>query len=630
MTAAEWAGDATRVDDPRALMTAAPVATISLDPTGRVRMWNDAAHALLQWSPTEATGRLLTELTSAAGEDLAADLTAAAAGRSLRRSYVLGRRDRSVVDVDAWLAPVRDRDANVAGVVIQLIDVAPRSAGSHDPLTHMPNRQALLAHLDELAAGESKPRAVLLLDLDDFRLVNDAHGQDVGDQLLQVVAERLRLGVGREHYVARFGVDEFVAVLTEVADPAALSERLLAAIAAPIDIAGVRLAVTASAGLAASPPTSLADALRNADASMYEAKRQGRARLHAFDQSAAARASSMLHLAAALRLALYDDPAQLDVHYQPIVTLDSNLLIAVEALARWRHPELGPIPPGRFVDVAQQTGLAARLDVLTMQRSFRDHAELIRRRAVDSATRIAVNVAAAHLADGNIGDEILRASYEAGLMPRQLMIEVGDHAVLRDVDVARKALERLQAQGALIVLDEFGAGLSSLTSLRQLPVDVLKIDRVFVRNLAADSEDLAIVAALIDLAHALGVTVVAEGVETPAQRQLLVELGCDQAQGYLWSAPVPCDELPDALAELVSRSRAADAIGQLRPRPAAGMGVVGRAHGLLRMLELRREGRSAATIAAALNAEGYRTPEGVRWHRGTVARALVAAMECPD
>jgi EAL domain-containing protein (putative c-di-GMP-specific phosphodiesterase class I) len=410
----------------------------------------------------------------------------------------------------------------------------------------------------------------------------------------------------------------------------AVGERLLASIAAPIDIAGTRLAITASAGLAAASTSTLSDALRNADASMYEAKRQGRARLHAYDQSVAERAASMLQLSTALRLALYDDPAQLDVHYQPIVTLDGNTLVAVEALARWRHPELGPIPPGRFVDVAQQAGLSARLDVLTMQRSFRDHADLVRRGLLDPATRVAVNVAAAHLADGNVGDEILRASYEAGLLPRQLVVEVGDHAVLRDVGVARKALERLQAQGALIALDEFGAGMSSLTSLRRLPVDVLKIDRVFVRNLVSDSEDVAIVASLIDLAHALGVTVVAEGVETPVQRQLLVDLGCDQAQGYLWSAPVPAGELPDALADLVGRSRAADAIERLRPRSAGGPGAVGRANGLLRMLELRREGRSAATIAAALNAEGYRTPEGVRWHRGTIARALVAAMECPD
>jgi EAL domain-containing protein (putative c-di-GMP-specific phosphodiesterase class I) len=314
------------------------------------------------------------------------------------------------------------------------------------------------------------------------------------------------------------------------------------------------------------------------------------------------------------------------VHYQPIVDLGTDRLVALEALARWHNPEHGAIPPGRFVDAAAHTGLAPQLDLWTMTRAFADYAELVATHVIGPETRISVNVAAAHLQSADLADALLRAAHKAGVSPHQIMVEVTEDSVLRDVGPARKTLERLRALGIWIAVDDFGTGSSSLANLRQLPVDVLKIDRAFVRNITEGGDDLAIVAALIDLAHALGVTVIAEGVETPEQRRMLSELKCEQAQGYLWSAPVPREELNDAIYDVARRGRTAIAVSRMRPRDGLhGAGVVGKEHGLLRMLELRREGKSPATIASALNAENFRTPDGMRWHRNTVAKALAPA-----
>jgi EAL domain-containing protein (putative c-di-GMP-specific phosphodiesterase class I) len=262
-----------------------------------------------------------------------------------------------------------------------------------------------------------------------------------------------------------------------------------------------------------------------------------------------------------------------------------------------------------------------------MARAFTDYADLVEQRVVSPETRISVNVAAAHLEGADVAEQILRAARQAGVAPTQIMVEVTEDSVLRDMGPARTSLELLRAHGIWIAVDDFGTGSSSLASLRQLPVDVLKIDRAFVRNMTEQGDDLAIVAALIDLAHALGVTVIAEGVETPDQRRVLADLKCEQAQGYLWSAPVAQDVLADAIYDVSRRGRTAESLARLRPRGQhTSGGAVGREHGLLRMLELRREGKSASTIAAALNVEGFRTPDGLRWHRNTVTKALAPAI----
>jgi EAL domain-containing protein (putative c-di-GMP-specific phosphodiesterase class I) len=369
----------------------------------------------------------------------------------------------------------------------------------------------------------------------------------------------------------------------------------------------------------------VADALRHADAAMYEAKRLGRARVHVFDASDRERAASLLELSTALHRALASDADELAVHYQPIVALDGDRLVAVEGFARWRHPSLGPVPPAHFVDVAAHAGLGGVLDMWAMRTALRDFATLVDAGVVGDDVRVSVNLTGADLGAHGFVPDVLGALAAAGVSPNQLMLEVSSAVVRRDAAGAARALARLRDRGVWVAIDDFGGATSSVGDLRQLPVDVVKIDRVFVRNIVNARDDLAVVAALVDLAHALGITVVAEGVETHDQRRLLADLRCNHAQGYLWSTPVPASRLSDALYDVPRAGRAAASIGRLRAGgspSAADDGAVAREHGLLRMLELRRDGASPATIAAALNAEGFRTPSGMRWHRVTVAKAL--------
>jgi diguanylate cyclase (GGDEF)-like protein/PAS domain S-box-containing protein len=609
----------------------------SADIDGTITYWSGGAERLYGWTADEMVGHSFTTLC-ADPADVAVmrqRIAAVAAGRSMEWGERRHRRkDGTVVWTSVAGRATRGADGVVTGVTFVARDMTEKRATSteierlswQDALTMLPNRQALLVHLQELATAKVAPAsvAVLLLDIDHLSLVNESHGYDAGDAVLRAVADRLRDAVGPDGFVARFGGDEFAVVVVDPDDGRVVGDRLLDAVAEPMLVADAALMLSASAGLVLCPPTPITDALRNADASMYEAKRDGRARLHVFDNSVAERAATLLQLSGALRHALHDGSSELSVHYQPIVDLSSDRLVALEALARWQQPQLGVIPPGRFVDVAAHTGLAARLDLWTIERAFTDYAGLVATNVISSETRISVNVAAAHLRDGDVGDHLLRTAHRAGVLPSQIMIEVTEDSVLGDVGPARASLERLRAQGIWIAVDDFGTGSSSLAHLRELPVDVLKIDRAFIRNVTAEGDDLAIVAALIDLAHALGVTVIAEGVETPDQRRVLAELKCEQAQGYLWSPPVAREEIAGAIYAVTGRGRRAEVPSGQRPRAAGAAhgGGVGREHGLLRMLELRREGRSPATIAAALNVEGFRTPDGLRWHRNTVAKAL--------
>jgi len=629
-TATTYAGDAA------ALLGSTPAAVISLDLDQRVRVWNPSAERLLLWGAQEAHGRPAAELFAIDQPgSLQPIVDAVVLGGAVHADYWIERRDGSRVEVELRAASVTDDDGNIVAVVAEINDVTDRRRRERhtttelerlawqDALTRLPNRQALQRHLRELADGPQRgPVAVVLLDLDDFSLINDTHGHDSGDVVLATVAERLRTVLAPQDYVARFGGDEFVVVLRDVGHAQAAAERLLTAISEPFFLDGQSLHATASAGLVLCPPTPVSEALRRADSSMYEAKQAGRATLHMYDASVAERAATLLHLSGALRTALREDSNELATHYQPIFEFATDRLVALEALARWHHPQLGAIPAGRFCDVAEHTGLAAELDLRTMRRALDDYVGLLADHVIRADTRISVNIAAAHLERLGAAEVILQAAYDAGVTPGQIILEVTENAVLQDVDIARRALTVLRAQGMFVVVDDFGTGSSSLAHVRALPIDAIKIDRAFVRNLTEDGEDFAIVAALIDLAHALGLTVIAEGVETPAQRHLLAQLKCEQGQGFLWSPPVAKNDLDDVLRDVARRGLAAATLARLRPRSSDDPSVAGREHGLMRMLELHRDGKSATTIAAALNAEGFRSPEGLRWHRTTVAKSL--------
>jgi EAL domain-containing protein (putative c-di-GMP-specific phosphodiesterase class I) len=443
---------------------------------------------------------------------------------------------------------------------------------------------------------------------------------------LVAIAERLR-ETAREHdTVARFGGDAFV-VLCPAADAyvaARVAEELRAAVEAPFEIGGHRLYVTVSLGVASTAEVAPQDLQQAAEAALYRAKENGRARVTVHDAATAASSAEQLELISELRRALDSD--QLDMHYQPIVRLSGGSPVGVEALMRWTHPTRGPISPALFIPLAEENGLMPRLGAWSLQRACRDAAAGLLR--CGEAWYVAVNLSATQLADPGALDVVRSALRATGMPPEQLMLEVTETAVLGDVGQAVNSLHALKSLGVRIALDDFGTGYSPLTYLRDFPVDVIKIDRSFVAGLGTDEDDSAIVASLVSLAAMVGVTAVAEGVETAAQEQLLRGFGCPLGQGFLWSTAVPAGEIAGVLTRL--QHGHGRTTGRRPQRSERSGDVAGLAEATVaRIAALHQSGASLNTIAAVLNAERVPTAKGTRWHRNTVAR-VVAGRQFPD
>jgi diguanylate cyclase (GGDEF)-like protein/PAS domain S-box-containing protein len=498
-----------------------------------------------------------------------------------------------------------------------------RRRALHDDLTGLPNRTLLTDRLGQALVRQERlgsgPVALLFADLDQFKLVNDSWGHDCGDELLVAVAQRLAAAVGPGDTVARFGGDEFV-VLSEGTDEASareLADHLLAQLAEPFEISGRRAYLSASIGISMAPPAEPDEMLRHADAAMYKAKGSGRGRVAVFDRALAGDAAERLQLGNDLREALAAD--QLELHYQPIVELSTGRVLGVEALARWHHPERGDVPPSRFVAVAESVGLAPQLDRWALARARRDLGRI--RQQLGADVKVNVNISARHLIEGDLEAAVRDELGRGGTPPQGIVLELTESTVMGDRDDACAVLQRLVDLGVTVAVDDFGTGYSSLSYLSRLPVSTLKIDRSFIQAMTRDADSLAIAASVVDLGKTLRMTTVAEGVETSEQLELLQTLGCSAGQGYLWAPPLPLEELATAMRELpVGRfDTSSSAQGK---RPAVRQEVVTAEHGLTRLAALHRDGASLSTIAAALNAEGFRTPSGMRWHRARVARAI--------
>ncbi|HWH96411.1 MAG TPA: bifunctional diguanylate cyclase/phosphodiesterase [Baekduia sp.] len=423
---------------------------------------------------------------------------------------------------------------------------------THDALTGLPNRRAFVEQVERaLERRVSDPVApghvaVLFVDVDDFKLVNDSLGHGVGDRLLESVALRLTAALRPQDVVARFGGDEFTVLVADIVgeeDALAVAERLAAALRPAIELDGEARFVTASVGLALAGDRHDADQLlRDADAAMYRAKENGKARCAAFDDSLRQIAVRRLALEGALREALAHDELHLD--YQPQVRLPGGEITAVEALIRWRHPVLGVVTPAEFIPMAERLGLIEEIGDWVVRTAC---AEAVRWDRHD--VEVAVNVSPRQLASPGFADTVRDALACSGLAPRRLCLEVTETALLADVEGARTMLARLRTLGVMLAVDDFGVGHASLRHLRQLlPVDVLKIDKSFVDGLVDDPEDAAIVSAVVRLANGLGLDCIAEGVETAAQAEALTAMGCASAQGYFFARPMPPQQLAALLA----------------------------------------------------------------------------------
>ncbi|MDY6941478.1 MAG: EAL domain-containing protein [Pseudomonadota bacterium] len=451
----------------------------------------------------------------------------------------------------------KTRLAGQSGVFGTLVDNTERRAHEarirhlafFDPLTGFPNRRLLQEQAPQdiaLAKRQQRPLALLYLDLNRFKYINDTWGHTVGDQLLMQVARRFRRCVRASDTVARLGGDEFVFLLPDTDEDRAetVVRRILHALEQPIEAAGHKLRVSASIGVVSFPGHGdhLDDLMKHADIAMYKAKLSGQVFAH-FELADAERLRSRVEMERELEKAI--DNGQLELHYQPRVELTTGRIASVEALVRWRHPDRGLIPPGEFIELAEESGSIFRLGDWVMREAARQ-IKIWRQAGHD--IRVAINLSAKELNRGDLVERIESMLAQTHVPATWLEVEITETMAMDDIRAQGQLLGRLKELGILISIDDFGTGYSSLKYIHDLPVDALKIDRSFVSQINTP-RDNGIVEVVITLARKLGLTTVAEGVERVDQVLALEQMGCEQAQGFLFSRPAPADQMSKVLAE---------------------------------------------------------------------------------
>lgn len=425
-----------------------------------------------------------------------------------------------------------------------------RELADYDALTGLPNRRLLRDRFAQLLAAAEREQseiALVFLDLDHFKRVNDSLGHSLGDELLCQVAGRLDSAIRRVDTLARLGGDEFILALpaTHTAGAADVARRLLDTFGQPFEVGGHELTITPSLGISVYPRDGqdLETLLKNADTAMYKAKEQGRNAFQFYDSAMNTATLERLLMESNLRRALSQN--EFVLHYQPLVSLESGLIIGVEALIRWQHPDLGLIMPDRFIHVAEETGLINPIGDWVLCEACRQAQAWCD--AGLPALTMAVNVAPVQFRQSGFVALVAGALAASGLEPGQLELEVTERTVMHDADINLGTLSALHRMGVELSLDDFGTGYSSLAYLKRFPVGKLKIDRSFISDLETDADDRAIASTIVSMGRNLRLTVLAEGVETTEQLALLRKMGCDMAQGFLFSRPLPADRVADLL-----------------------------------------------------------------------------------
>jgi diguanylate cyclase (GGDEF)-like protein/PAS domain S-box-containing protein len=530
-------------------------AVITTDTAGKISYMNPIAQRMTGWTPRDAAGKPLDEVfrlinastREAAPNPVAAVFQSDAASEPMS-DCVLLRRDETEVAIEVSAAPIHERTGKIVGAVLVFHDVTEARImaahmthiAQHDFLTGLPNRLLLDDRLAQAIAHAKRNRtgaALLFMDLDRFKPINDAHGHAVGDAVLQQVAQRLRVVMRKSDTVCRQGGDEFIVLLAEIesADAAQqVAQKILDAVSQPYEVDGLSVSLSASIGCSTYPAdgADVATLTRSADIAMYHAKESGRNNVQVFTTALGSSSAHRAELENRLRHAFAND--ELSLHYQPKMNLVSGEITGAEALLRWHHPEHGAIPPQQFIPVAEEAGLIGEIGTWVLQQACKQSRAW--QLAGLPALPVAVNVAALQLHDPAFADIVQQTLHDTGLAAA--LLELTESVLMDDAGATINVLQRFRAMGVRISVDDFGTGYSSLSYLQRFPIDTIKIDRSFVSDISTKPDDAAIITAIISMARALDRNVIAEGVETTEQLEFLRALGCDEMQGFYLCAPV--------------------------------------------------------------------------------------------
>ena len=539
-------------------------AFVETDARGVLTEWNRQSEVLFGWSRDEVVGRLVTEFLVPDrhhGAFMHQLDTVRSALRPTERTRprvmtLLHREGYEVQVLGSAYIVGSGSELRIGGFLYdpdedKAAEEALAHAYLHDSLTGMPNRTLFTYRLAyALAKGKGAPGsvAVLVLDLDRFKSINDGLGHEVGDEVLVAVAGRLQAADATSEVIARLGGDEFLVLFDgddAQSDAVEFSHRALDALSTPISAGDGEVFITASIGIACTSARvrEATPLLSNADAAMYQAKGRGGGTVEVFGEVMRMRVLDRMNTEHSLHRAL--ERRELRLFYQPVVEIKGARAVGVEALLRWEHPEQGLVPPSRFIPVAEESGLIIPIGAWVLREAC--HQLCMWRADSFGAPRgaVEVNLSARQIDHPEIVSTVARILDETGLPPANLTLEITESALMNDASSALRVLRALKELGVTLAIDDFGTGYSSLSHLQRFPLDILKIDKSFVDELGIDRGGAEIVAAVVKLAHALGLQVIAEGVETERQLDVLLDLDCDFAQGYLFSRPVPAHELVD-------------------------------------------------------------------------------------
>jgi len=538
----------------KAMVESADDAVIGKTIDGIITSWNPAATRLYGYAAEEAIGKPISLLAPDRIDELRGILERLRRGERVERvETTRTRKDGTHVEVTVTISPIRDSDGQVIGATSIAHDITERKrvehqllhAALHDALTDLPNRAYLVERVAQAQARVRRDAdyrfAVLFIDSDNFKAVNDSLGHAAGDRLLTEIAARLRTCVRPGDFVARLGGDEFAVLLEDIVgrpDAEHAARRIQDALAVPVSFEGRDIVASASIGVALSLPggKETPDLLHDADLAMYHAKQQGGARFQVFDVTMRESAQARASIEADLRTAL--ERRQLRLVFHPIVELLTGRVHGFEALLRWHHPERGVIQPLEFVPLAEETGLILPIGAWVISEACRYARRLQDAFPAAGPLRISVNVSAKQLEREGLVDDVRAALQEVGLAPSRLILEITESMLMKNVESSIALLQRLRGLGVALHMDDFGTGYSSLGQLPRLPIQGIKIHHVFVHRMGGRRTDLEIVRSVVDLARTLRLGVVAEGVDTVAQRERLIGLGCEFGQGSLFAQPL--------------------------------------------------------------------------------------------